>query len=112
MITFEQYRGTDPMPAILTPNANRTLLVVNALLDALPILRFTSGYRSVDHNRRVNGVRNSKHVSALAADFVPTDGVFSKQLLFEVGDIVRPRSFMFIVHDAGSGLHIHIQAVS
>lgn len=67
-------RGTPPPPE-LVPNAKILLQQMNILQDELfkinPSykLRFTSTYRSPEHNASIGGATKSKHMEAKAADF-------------------------------------------
>ena len=96
-----------PLPGHLSLNATRTLELVNAVLAEMPELRFSSGYRSATRNAQVGGVSNSKHVQALAADFVTADGRYPQALLERFKAIATPRGYNAFVHDVGSGWHIH-----
>lgn len=109
MIDLNDYIGNDDLPARFALNAERTILFVNEVLKVLPV-KFTSGFRSPSHNKRVNGNLHSRHMSALAADFVPVNGKFTKELIHKFTEIAHAHGFNCYVHDAGSGLHIHSQA--
>jgi uncharacterized protein YcbK (DUF882 family) len=69
LIEFKSKDGAD-FPADVLSNIIR-------LADALQIIRnelgkpisITSGYRSPEHNLKVKGAVNSKHIQGLAADF-------------------------------------------
>lgn len=97
----------DPMPAHLLSNAMRTIELINAVLSEMPELRFTSGFRSAARNAKVGGVSNSKHVQALAADFVTRDGRYPASLVERFKAIAAPRGYNAYVHNAGSALHLH-----
>lgn len=108
-IDMTLYTHGATLPAQYADNALMTLNFANEILLALPVLRFTSGFRTVEHNKRVHGVPNSKHCLALAADFVPCDGKFTDALLEKFRVIAARHGFNCFVHNAGSGMHIHSQ---
>lgn len=108
MVTLSQFGN---VPADLLPNANYTLIIVNDIYAAFPpnYFRFTSGYRSPAKNAAVNGVSNSYHPKALAADFVPVNGSYPYSDAERIGQIVSKYGWQVIKHNAGSGLHYHIE---
>jgi hypothetical protein len=107
MIYLKQFGN---VPGNLVQKANLTIGVLNEIFSAFPgKFRFTSGYRSPAHNASVNGVPNSYHVKALAGDFVPVNGVFSNSDLNSIGEIVSTYGFEVLKHNAGSGMHYHIE---
>lgn len=67
-IEFISKDGRD-VPEELLPNLQLLAENLQILRDHLgePV-RILSGYRSAEHNRRIGGARNSKHVKAMAAD--------------------------------------------
>jgi len=67
----------------------------------------TSGYRSADHNADVGGQVLSKHVIGMARDYVAKDQAGLNQAAEEA----RKLGFWIVVHDVGSGNHIHIQGL-
>lgn len=110
MITLSQFGG---VPANLTGNAQKTISIVNEIFAAMPNrFRFTSGYRTPAQNAAANGVPNSFHVRALAADFVPIDGRFLDADKAAISAILAKYGYELITHNAGSGLHYHIEPVS
>lgn len=107
MITLSQFGG---VPANLTGNAQKTISIVNEIFAAMPNrFRFTSGYRTPAQNAAANGVPNSFHVRALAADFVPIDGRFLDADKAAISAILAKYGYELITHNAGSGLHYHIE---
>lgn len=74
------------------------------LMGAFPGLRFTSGHRTVEQNRNANGVRTSKHVTGQASDFVG-----SEQEMQAAAKWAKDRGAKTLIHDAGSGRHLHIE---
>lgn len=105
-ITLSQF-AKDPLPENLRSNAVETLALINEVSSKIPALKFSSGYRSVERNRRVGGVLNSKHVQAHAADFVTKNHKYSPALVELFKSIAEPKGFNAYVHNAGTGLHIH-----
>lgn len=98
------------VPANLISNANFTISIVNEIFAAFPgRFRFTSGYRSPSQNTAANGVEGSFHLKALAADFVPINGSFPADEFSRIGAIVSKYNYEAIKHNAGSGLHYHIE---
>lgn len=107
MITISQFGN---VPAALTGNANKTIAIVNEIFAAMPNrFRFTSGYRTPAQNAAANGVENSFHVKALAADFVPVDGKFTAAEKASIVSIISKYGYELITHNVGSGLHYHIE---
>lgn len=58
----------------------RKLMVFNLFSDTEIIA--TSGYRTVEKNARVGGVRNSSHLKGLAIDISAPDGLTRQKILF------------------------------
>jgi Lysozyme like domain/Peptidase M15 len=77
---------------------------VRALHDRVPGLRLTSGWRSAADNAAAGGVANSSHLSGRAADFVGT----SRQMALGQAWARRHGAAEALIHDAGSGLHLHV----
>lgn len=76
---------------------------VQSLMGQFPGLRFTSGYRDPARNAAANGVKNSKHLSGQASDFVGTEA--------EMKAAERAAQAMggkTIIEDRGSGRHLHV----
>ena len=73
-------------------------------------LRWSSGYRTPDHNRAVGGVPNSLHTHGSPAN----PGAFD--LVGTIGQMMKARAYAIkhwhpleaLIHDAGSGLHLHL----
>jgi len=68
----------------------------------IPGATITSGERSPEHNRAVGGVPNSQHIAGTAMDFVAPGLTLQQVQAFFPGEQV-------IQHDAGSGMHFHVQ---
>lgn len=72
-------------------------------------LRVTSAYRTPAENRRAGGVKNSLHMRGTPANPRAFDFVPPKQAaLTAIRERVRPRVAESMIHDAGSGLHLHV----
>lgn len=107
MVTLAQFGN---VPASLGGNAAATISILNEIFAAFPgRFRFTSGYRTPAQNAAANGVANSFHVQALAGDFVPIDGKYPAGEKEAIAAIVAKYGGEVIKHDAGSGLHYHIE---
>jgi len=93
--------------------SDSTMAIVNEIFAAFPgRFRFTSGCRTPAQNAAVNGVANSYHLTTrgcLAADFVPINGNFPSDELAQIAAIVAPHGYEVIKHNAGSGMHYHIE---
>ena len=110
MISIATFGKNEKIPSNLQANANLTIAVVNEIFAQIPEakFRFTSGYRSPARNKAVGGVPNSYHLTALAADFVPTAGT-AKQYEARVKAICAKYGFEVLYHSVTSGLHFHIE---
>jgi hypothetical protein len=76
-----------------------------AIAAGIPGARITSGQRDPAHNAAVGGVPNSQHIAGTALDFV-APGVSLEDVRAKFpGEQV-------LYHDAGSGLHYHVQGTS
>lgn len=107
MVNLSQFGN---VPSNLVGNANLTIEIVNEVFAAFPNrFRFTSGYRSPARNAAANGVSNSFHLTAQAADFVPVDGRFPSSEKEAIAALIGRYGYEVIQHDAGSGLHYHIE---
>jgi hypothetical protein len=107
MISIAQFGN---VPAHYLDNANFTIAIVNEIFAAFPNrFRFTSGYRTRERNTAVNGHPNSKHLTGEAADFVPINGSYPKGEKEAIGAMVGKYGYEIIFHNAGSGLHYHIE---
>ena len=69
-----------------------------------PYLSETSGTRSKARNAAVGGHPESKHRYGIGKDFAADDGDYS-----EAQDEARGLGLWFVVHDKGSGNHLHVQ---
>ena len=67
-------------------------------------LRVTSGYRSAERNRAVNGSATSHHLTGRAADFVGT----ADQMRAAAAAARAQGAIEVLIHDAGSGTHLHV----
>lgn len=79
MITTEHYFGKELGTAKIAVAAQDLLNKVNAFLkhwDGDP--HMTSGYRSPEHNKKIGGARNSKHMSGHAIDIFDPDKRLAK----------------------------------
>jgi hypothetical protein len=109
MITLSTFGNGAKVPANLQANANVTIAVLSAIFAAFPNkFRFTSGYRTPEHNKAVGGVPDSYHIQALAGDFVPLDGSFDRYIA-GVTSIAAKYGYEVIKHNVGSGWHFHIE---
>lgn len=107
MVTLAQFGN---VPAKYAENAEFTLRIINEIFVAFPSrFRFTSGFRSAAQNAAANGVSNSFHLTGEAGDFVPADGKFPTNELAAIADLVGKYGYEVIKHNAGSGLHYHIE---
>jgi hypothetical protein len=68
-----------------------------------PGLRLSSGYRDPQHNARVNGVKNSYHLTGRAADFSG-----SAKDMQEGAAWAKANGGRVLIHNAGSGQHLHV----
>ena len=95
----------------LTLKLARRPALAHYLVDRFPGLRNTSNWRSVQHNRDVGGVPGSWHTRGNRRKPGASDFVGSMALMQEVSAFVRanvPGIVENLIHDAGSGLHLHI----
>lgn len=95
-------------------DANATTMAIWREIDAAfpGRFRFTSGCRTPEQNANVNGNANSYHLTTRgcqAADFVPRNGNFPSAELGQIAAIVSPHGYEVIKHNAGSGMHYHIE---
>jgi hypothetical protein len=69
----------------------------------------TSGYRSTEHNADVGGHVMSKHaiLPCMARDYVAKDQAGLEQC----ANKARGLGLWVIVHDVGSGNHVHVQGL-
>jgi len=69
-------------------------------------LSVTSSYRTPQHNAEVGGVPGSYHTKGLAFDFVGSGAQMAQARAWAAK---HPEMFQeVLVHDAGSGLHLHL----
>jgi hypothetical protein len=73
------------------------------VLGRFPGLRFSSGHRTEEQNRRANGVPNSKHLTGKATDFSG-----SEKEMQAAAEWAKSQGAKVLIHDAGSGRHLHI----
>lgn len=74
------------------------------LMGAFGGLRFTSGYRDPKRNAAAGGVKNSKHLTGQASDFVGTE-----EEMQQATSWAKARGAKTLIHDSGSGRHLHIE---
>lgn len=95
-----------PLPGA-TPRANTAFGAASA---AAPGLVVTSVKRSPEKNKAANGVPNSYHLTGDAVDMVgPKGQPPTREQFIKVRDAVAPYGYEALLHDKGSGLHIHIE---
>lgn len=100
-------------PSEYRANAEFTISILSEIFAAFPgRFRFTSGWRSASRNAAVNGVPNSYHLTGEAGDFVPVDGKYPANEREAINNIVSRYGYKVITHDAGSGMHYHIEPIS
>lgn len=76
----------------------------NQLHNLFPALRFSSGYRDPNHNKAVGGVANSNHLTGRAGDWSGS----SRDMYAAAGWARANGAREVLVHNAGSGLHLHV----
>lgn len=109
-VTLNQFSKGVAIPANLAANAETTVKIINEIGAVMPgRFRFTSGYRTPAHNKRVGGVPTSYHVKAAAGDFVPVNGVYKTDEITKVKQIAAKYGYEVIIHNVGSGKHFHIE---
>ena len=110
-LTIEQYAKGQSIPPAYAENAKLTVAITNEVFAAFPpnYFRFTSGGRSAEKNAAVNGETDSFHLQYLASDFMPNNGQFPYSDAEKIGSIVKKYGWEVIKHNAGSGLHYHIE---
>ncbi len=67
-------------------------------------LRVSGGYRTAARNREVGGVPNSNHLTGRAADFVGTQAKMEAARQWARNNGAREA----LIHNAGSGTHLHL----
>ena len=77
------------------------------IVAACPYLSETSGYRSEARNSFVGGNPASKHLLGMARDFVAP----RTEQLQVAAEVAHELGLWFIVHDKGSGDHLHVQGL-
>lgn len=94
----------------LLSNANITATILNEIFARFPNrFRFTSGCRTNAENIAANGASNSFHKKALAGDFVSVNGSYPKDERVIIESILSKYNYELLLHNAGSGLHYHIE---
>ena len=73
-----------------------------------PNLSETSGKRSVVRNAEVGGNPASKHIYGMARDFVAGH----EEELVQAAIVAQVLGLWYVVHDAGSGDHLHVQGLA
>jgi len=71
-------------------------------------LKFTSGKRSAAHNRAVNGIENSDHLKGTTTNPGAADFVGSMSAMRAAGKWAEGQGWNVLIHNAGSGLHLHV----
>lgn len=74
------------------------------IMAQFPGLRFTSGYRDPARNKAAGGVENSKHLTGEASDFVGSESEMEAAAAW-----ARSQGAKVLIHDSGSGRHLHIE---
>lgn len=75
------------------------------LMQKHPTLRVTSGWRSLWQNRRLKGAaRNSGHMKGWCVDSVATP----LEMSFAAATAKSWGARQVLIHDAGTGLHLHV----
>jgi hypothetical protein len=78
------------------------------LLRLEPYLSETSGHRTVARNAAANGSAVSKHLLGMARDFSVDEG----HGLLAAETTAEELGLWAVVHDAGSGIHLHVQGIA
>ena len=78
------------------------------LVRLLPYLSETSGHRTVARNDAANGSDVSKHLLGMARDFAVDEG----RGLYAAETTAEELGLWAVVHDAGSGSHLHVQGLA
>ena len=78
------------------------------LVSLEPYLSETSGHRTVERNTAANGSDVSKHLLGMARDFAADEG----SGLYAAEITAEELGLWAVVHDAGSGSHLHVQGIS
>ena len=73
-----------------------------------PYLTETSGHRTVARNTAANGSDVSKHLLGMARDFACDEG----RGLLAAETTAEELGLWAVVHDAGSGSHLHVQGLA
>lgn len=73
-------------------------------LGQFPGLRFSSGHRTPEQNKRANGVPNSRHLTGKATDFSGSEKDMQAAAAW-----AKSQGAKVLIHDAGSGRHLHIE---
>tara|TARA_R100001129_G_scaffold174582_1_gene146972 strand:+ start:225 stop:539 length:315 start_codon:yes stop_codon:yes gene_type:complete len=74
------------------------------LLRRCPELSETSGRRSAERNAQAGGHPDSKHRLGMARDLVGPG-------LHDAQQHARELGLWFLLHDAGTGVHLHVQGL-
>lgn len=72
-------------------------------------LRLTSGYRTPEHNAEVGGVSGSYHTQGSKKNPMAVDLVGSSSEMKKAAAAAERLGYSTLIHDAGSGTHLHIQ---
>lgn len=95
---------------MVSPKMNKSLESLNRILPDDVSLTITSAYRDPELNNVVNGVYGSKHLTGDAIDVSVNNTGFMNWLDKPSGKKwLSDNSLTYIVHNVGSGKHIHIQ---
>ena len=93
----KEFACKDGTPIVFVDEYLAVILEIARKTIKKPII-ITSGYRTVNHNAKVNGAKYSFHTRGMAAD-IRADGIKPKELA-KVLDKIAPNSCGIIVYDS------------
>lgn len=99
---FDCKDGT-PVPKVYYSNVQELANNLQVLRDLLgvPVEITGSGYRTPSHNKKVNGAKNSQHLTASAAD-INAKGYTPKELAVIIEELINERK----MKQGGLGIYI------